>query len=233
MNAALIAGSTIAITDAYKQREAIAALEGARWVPILKAWVVDATPGNAASLAALTVLPEELRALLPAPPKAKVYVDTGRWLTLATPYEHQRQAVAACMEVYDAGRPGFALLMEMGCGKTLAALEVATRLHARGECARVLIIAPAAVVPVWERECAAYLYDEYDLAMLLGDRKKRLARLAALAGPLRIAVVNYESAWRLERELSEWGADLVIADEATTTQPGTNGWAGFTTGSTR
>lgn len=28
-------------------------------------------------------------------------------------------------------------------------------------------------------------------------------------------------------------ADLVVADEDTTTQPGTNGWAGFTTGSTR
>ena len=29
------------------------------------------------------------------------------------------------------------------------------------------------------------------------------------------------------------GADLVLADEAATTQPGTNGWAGFTTGSMR
>ena len=29
------------------------------------------------------------------------------------------------------------------------------------------------------------------------------------------------------------GADLVLADETVTTQPGTGGWAGFTTGTTR
>jgi len=31
--------------------------------------------------------------------------------------------------------------------------------------------------------------------------------------PLQIVVVNYESAWRLERELAAWKPDLIIADE--------------------
>ena len=31
--------------------------------------------------------------------------------------------------------------------------------------------------------------------------------------PLQVAVINYESAWRLEKELSAWNPDLIIADE--------------------
>lgn len=30
---------------------------------------------------------------------------------------------------------------------------------------------------------------------------------------LQVAVINYESAWRLEKELLAWAADLTIADE--------------------
>jgi len=33
-------------------------------------------------------------------------------------------------------------------------------------------------------------------------------------GGLQVVVVNYESAWRLEKELLTYNADLVIADEA-------------------
>ena len=31
---------------------------------------------------------------------------------------------------------------------------------------------------------------------------------------LQIVVVNYESAWRMEKDIISWGPDLVIADEA-------------------
>lgn len=211
---ALVDAQTIALADSYKQREACAALQGARWSAVLKAWLVDATPANVMAIAALCPLPEELRALLPAPEPQEVIEDEGEWLTRATPYDHQRHAVAAAMHTMRAGRGGYALLMEMGCGKTLAALEVVSRLHVTGDVGRVLIVAPGAVVPVWAREAAQYLTDEYDLAQLLGTKAKRLDALHSLTGPLRIAVINYESSWRIADELIRWTPDMVIADES-------------------
>lgn len=208
-------GARLAITDAWREREAIRALDGAAWWPALKAWTVDATPANAAVLAALTPLPPEVAALVPVPERRDV-TDTGRWLTSARPYAHQREAVASVMEHFSRGGRGFALLMEMGCGKTLAALEVAVRLHVGQTCDRVLVVCPASVSGVWEREAAAFVPGA-DVAALTGTRAARLRALRDLAlgpAPLKVAIVNYESAWRLADELAAWGADLVIADES-------------------
>jgi len=215
MIATLLPHGSIAVAEAYRRREALAALDGAAWVPSLKCWVVDATPDNVASLAALMPLPPELEALLPAAPAKERPADDGRWLTAARPYAHQREAVAAAMQRFERGGRGFALLMEMGCGKTLAALEVAARLDVE----RVLVVAPSSVVPVWTREVASFLPGA-ESRELLGSRAKRLEALEQLAwcasqgAPLIVAVVNYESAWRLESELAAWGPDLVIADES-------------------
>jgi SNF2 family DNA or RNA helicase len=47
-----------------------------------------------------------------------------------------------------------------------------------------------------------------------GVAKKKLDTLRHMTGqPLQVVVVNYESAWRLERELAAWKPDLIIADE--------------------
>lgn len=226
MIATLLDERTIALADAYKQRAACAALDGARWNPVLKCWLADATASNVASIAALCPLPDELAALLPRV-EQRVVEDTGQWLTDATPYAHQRHAVAAAMEAMNDGG-GFALLMEMGCGKTLTALEIASRLHAAGTVRRVLVVAPSAVVPVWAREVAQYMRTGYEVAQLLGTKKQRLDALASLGSKYRerdpacnfgimppfFAVINYESAWRLADELIAWKPDLVIADES-------------------
>ena len=212
MNVALLPHGTLAVTNAYVQHVAVAALDGAAWVPSIKCWTVEATPANVMALAALCPdLPPEVRALLPAAPRREVTVDTGQWLTGASPYAHQREAVAASMGVL-AQRRGFALLMEMGCGKTLAALEVVARLAEQGQVRRVLVVCPSAVVPVWSREVAQYMPAGFDVRELLGTRPKRLEALRCLADG--IAVINYESAWRLGRELVAWGPDMVIADES-------------------
>lgn len=219
MNATLLPHGSIAVSDAYRQREALAALDGAAWIPSMKSWIVDATPSNAASLAALCALPPEIEALLPSPEVRERPQDDGRWLTAAMPYAHQREAVAAAMQHFERGRRGFALLMEMGCGKTLASLELAARLHITSGVERVLVVCPSSVVPVWSREVAAYLPGA-ESRELLGTRAKRiealeqLAWLASQGAPLIVAVVNYESAWRLETELAAWSPDLVIADES-------------------
>jgi SNF2 family DNA or RNA helicase len=226
VNVTLLPHGLIAVSDAYRERTAIAALTGAMWSPALKCWTVDATPSNAASLAAVCpTLPPEVRALLPRVEAREAPRDTGRWLTAATPYAHQREAVAAAMQAFESGRPGFALLLEMGCGKTLAALELAARLHRQGKVRRVLIVCPSSVVPVWSREIAQFLdrpRGAVSYAELLGTKTKRLDALSWLqeaqricgADSIAVAIINYESAWRLGRELAAWKPDMVIADES-------------------
>ena len=47
----------------------------------------------------------------------------------AKPFEHQRNACDAAIDAFYSGRSrGYALLMQMGCGKSLAAIGVAGRL---------------------------------------------------------------------------------------------------------
>lgn len=112
---------------------------------------------------------------------------------------------------------GYALLFEMGCGKSLTAVGIAGRLYIEGLANRVLIIAPLAVCPVWEREFDDYAGFEYTVAPLEGDGKKKIKTLDNLhkyGKGLKVAVINYESAWRMEQELIKFKPDVVICDES-------------------
>ena len=114
-----------------------------------------------------------------------------------------------------ANHKGAALLMEMGTGKTLTTIAIIGRLAAAGLVRRVLIVAPLSIVGVWREEFAKFAAFPYDLAILEGTLQKKQAALHALhAAALQVAVLNYESAWRMEKELLAWDADLVVADEA-------------------
>ena len=61
-----------------------------------------------------------------------------------TPTRHQRVAVAKIV-----ADPYLFLCDEMGMGKTKSVLDSAQVLYRRGEIDRVIVIAPASVVPVW------------------------------------------------------------------------------------
>lgn len=53
-----------------------------------------------------------------------------------------------------------------------------------------------------------------NLAVLSGVGSKKADTLGNLNGTgLQVAVVNYESAWRLEKEIAVWRPDLIVADE--------------------
>lgn len=68
---------------------------------------------------------------------------------------------------------------------------------------------------MWEEEFEKFADFPYSLTILKGTAKKKSEQLKKLPEKgLQIVVVNYESAWRLEKELLAYGADLVIADEA-------------------
>ena len=109
---------------------------------------------------------------------------------------------------------GAALLMEMGTGKSLTAIAITGALSQAGRIRRVLIVAPLSILGVWEEEFQKFAAFPYVLAVLSGSSAKKLDTLRHMTGTaLQVVVVNYESAWRLEKALTAWHPDLIIADE--------------------
>lgn len=102
----------------------------------------------------------------------------------------------------------------MGTGKTLTTIGVAGALFDRGLVQRLLIVAPLSILGVWEEEFARFADFEHSLAVLKGNGARKAEQLNAIpCDGLQVAVVNYESAWRLEKELAAWDADLIVCDE--------------------
>lgn len=110
---------------------------------------------------------------------------------------------------------GVALLMEMGCGKTLTAIGISGALYQFGKVNRILVVAPLSILCVWEQEFHKFADFPFTLTVLTGTSSKKSEKLKNISNNgLQIVVVNYESAWRIEKELLAFDADLIIADEA-------------------
>jgi SNF2 family DNA or RNA helicase len=150
---------------------------------------------------------EQPKPLLPMPIKA-------------VPYKHQINAFN-----FVSGKFGFvphqgmlstgaALLMEMGTGKTITSIAVTGALYQAGRIRRVLVVAPLSILGVWLEEFEKFADFDYNLAILEGSATKKIDTLRHMRGTsLQVAVINYESAWRLEKELATWNPDMIIADE--------------------
>jgi len=79
---------------------------------------------------------------------------------------------------------------------------------------RALIVAPLSILGVWKDEFAKFADYAYNLTVLQGTGARKAETLEGMNGPdLQVAVTNYESAWRLEKEITAWNPGLVIADE--------------------
>jgi len=136
----------------------------------------------------------------------------------AAPYQHQREAYGLVCRLFglegEEKSRGAALLMEMGTGKTITSIAITGALYQAGRIRRVLVVAPLSIVGVWEEEFAKFADFDFTLAVLNGSGAKKVDTLRHLSGkPLQVAVVNYESAWRLEKEILAWKPELIIADE--------------------
>ena len=133
----------------------------------------------------------------------------------AQPFAHQQEAYAAALEIFNSGQsPGYALLMEMGTGKSLTSIGIAGALHLAEKVYKVLVVAPLSIVGVWQEEFAKFAAFDYSLTVLSGTSTKKATALHQMQGDvLQVVVINYESAWRMERELLAWSPDLIIADE--------------------
>jgi SNF2 family DNA or RNA helicase len=132
----------------------------------------------------------------------------------AAPYKHQIAAFNFALEIFGKGR-GMALLAEMGTGKTLITIALVGALFEGGKIKRLLVVCPKSIVGVWEAEVGKFADFEYSLASLAGDSGKKADTLRHMnGGGLQIAVVNYESAWRLESEITKWKPDFIVCDES-------------------
>lgn len=135
-------------------------------------------------------------------------------------YQHQQNACQFACERFgilpsEVHSNGVALLMEMGCGKTITSIAIAGILHEYRHIRKILITAPLSILGVWEQEFARFADFPYQLTILKGSSAKKKEQLENMHGnTLQVVVVNYESAWRLEKELLTFNADLIISDEA-------------------
>lgn len=130
---------------------------------------------------------------------------------------------------------GAALLMEMGCGKTLTAIAVMGALIRLRGVRRIMIVCPLSVVGVWESELKHAVLPEkmnLDVRNATGGVKRRNAAFSGHNenGDPIVTIVNYEAVWlssasKAEQEhsghysekcasaVSLWEPELIILDE--------------------
>jgi len=213
----------LAVLNSYKYKDALKQI-GCRWDPETKSWGLPANP-------------ESFRKLTQAVPGLKVdksIVAKMTELALAeteqqgtswedaepiepmplktVPFRHQVAAYNLAVI-----KPSSALLMEQGCGKSLTAVAAAGRRYQRGEIQRILVVAPASVVPVWPKEFATHANFPHEVKALEGSTQQRaqtLRRWPADSSRLQVAVINYEATWRMEDALIAWQPDMIICDES-------------------
>lgn len=132
----------------------------------------------------------------------------------ARPFEHQKRAFEFVMHRFE-NDSGAALLVEMGCGKSLISVAVAGALFNERRIRNLLIVCPLSICGVWEEEFSKFADFEYKLKVLKGSLDKKSETLYSLEGrALQIAVVNYESVWRIERQIKNSHPDMIICDES-------------------
>jgi len=128
------------------------------------------------------------------------------------PYDHQKRAYLIGMALNSS-----AFLMEMGTGKTLAAIAVAGKRYLNGEVKKLLVIAPLSILHVWKQEFEQHA-DFPNNVVALNDTQmaKKKSKVEGCNNPksLNVLVVSYESAWRMEDELLAWKPDMIILDES-------------------
>jgi SNF2 family DNA or RNA helicase len=211
----------IRITDCYLHRESIREIAGRRWDAESKAWFVPLAQSNIALLQLLGAEIDESLAVMfrPSGTRAREVTAVMRMPIRAEPYAHQVEAFNFALEIFRNGK-GTAFLMDMGTGKSLTTIAVIGALNAEGNVRKLLIVCPKSIVGVWEDEFGKFADFDYTLKLLDGATTEKVKTLQQLSresdatSRCRVAVVNYESAWRLETELTKWKPDMIVCDES-------------------
>ncbi len=132
------------------------------------------------------------------------------------PYKHQEIAYDFAIKKLDECGCA-ALLMDMGLGKSLTSIAIIGHLFQEEKIEKVLVICPTSIISVWQNEFEKFAGYDYNIESIIGStmskRKDKLKSLCHRQG-LKVALINYEATWRMERELNIYKPDIIICDES-------------------
>lgn len=134
----------------------------------------------------------------------------------ANPYQHQKIAFNFALQKLEE-QGCAALLMDMGLGKSLTSIAITGQLFNDKKIERVLVICPTSIIGVWLEEFKKFADFNYCIEAIIGTtmskRKDKLKLLCHKIG-LKVAIINYEATWRMEKELNTYKPDIIICDES-------------------
>lgn len=134
----------------------------------------------------------------------------------ANPYQQQKIAFNFALQKLEE-QGCAALLMDMGLGKSLTSIAITGQLFNDKKIERVLVICPTSIIGVWMEEFKKFADFDYCIEAIIGTtmskRKDKLKLLCHKIG-LKVAIINYEATWRMEKELNIYKPDIIICDES-------------------
>lgn len=145
---------------------------------------------------ALRNVPHSFNGIVPPPEAApeRPAADLsllGSYQFKTVPYKHQREIMALGIE-----KKTFAILAEMGTGKTKATIDIYSYLMACNAIDGMLIVCPKAVMYSWAREIAAHSplpEEKRRVAVLMGSTSQKLKALEHYWHTAQVFVANYEA----------------------------------------
>lgn len=183
-NVTLLPDGRMLLRCNFEDKETCKQIGTARWEKRWKGWAYQTRPETLRAIAAAfpgaqvhQKVIEAIR-MIDNREKAVAQAKVAGWesavpiepMPLApgiTPFQHQVLGFNVGLQL-----PNHALLMEMGTGKTLTELAITGRQWERGEVQRVLVVAPASVVPVWAAD-AKMLSVPLEVLLLQGPTARR------------------------------------------------------------
>lgn len=134
-----------------------------------------------------------------------------------TPFDHQKVVMGRALAA-----KRFALLMEMGTGKTKSAIDILSFWIKRGDVGGVLIFCPKAVLINWQREFEAHSPLDADarksIVLRGSSQKKSAALMEGIVLGARVIVTNYAALLTMGDELARVVHEkrlAVVLDEST------------------
>lgn len=205
----------IRVYDAYLYRDGLKCIPGWLYDADDKAWVLPMTVESVSALQVLGArLDEGLDALIAEELKHVPETVHPKPRVKATLYKHQERAYTFALDTLNKSK-GLAILAEMGTGKTLITIATVGTLYEQGKIYKLLVVCPKSIVGVWEEEFRKFADYKYALTVLDGTLDKKKAAFGYMNGSgLQIIVVNYESCWRLEKEIVKWKPNIIVCDES-------------------
>ena len=121
-------------------------------------------------------------------------MQDSKYIFFSAPYDHQREAFEA-----SADAQSFALLLDMGTGKTKVTLDTVGYLFEKSSVELVLVVAPKGVIPNWVPEIEAHLPPRIEREVVIWNpslskkRRDELNELYTKSSKLKFLLMNVEA----------------------------------------